>query len=138
MNPALVAFLSILGGFLAGSGGFWVYLKKKFEREDHIQELIMGLAHDKIVYLGIKYIEQGYVTKDQYDDLFKYFWEPYCSLGGNGSAERIISMVRLLPLTPERRGDPKVREAAEKLITGTDKVIDKVKKGEDDFERRKK
>lgn len=135
MNPALVAFLSILGGFLAGSGGFWVYLKKKFEKEDHIQELIMGLAHDKIVFLGIKYIEQGFVTKDQYDDLFKYFWEPYSLLGGNGSAERIIGMVRLLPLAPERRGNPKVREAAEKLISGADNVIDKVEKGETDLRR---
>lgn len=95
----------------------------------------MGLAHDKIVELGIRYIEKGFVTKDEYEDLFKYFWEPYSSVGGNGSAERIIGMVKLLPLTPERRGDPKVREAAEKLITGAQKVVEKVEKGEDDFER---
>jgi hypothetical protein len=134
LDPAIVAFLSIFGGFLAGSGGFWVYLTKKFQREDRVRQLIMGLAHDKIVYLGIKYIEKGFVTKDEYDDLFKYFWDPYEALGGDGSAERIIRMVQLLPLTPERRGDPEVREATDKLITGADKVIERVERGDDTLE----
>lgn len=132
----IAAFLSILGGFLAGSGGFWVYLTKKYERDDCVKQLVMGLAHDKIVELSLKYIEKGFVTKDEYDDLFKYFWDPYSNVGGNGSAERIVRMVQLLPLSPERRGaDYKVREATEKLITGADKVIDKVEKGDDELER---
>lgn len=135
MDPILAAFLSIIGGFLAGSGGFWVYLKKKYERDDCVKQLVMGLAHDKIVQLGIQYIEKGYVTKDEYDDLFKYFWEPYSNVGGNGSAERIIGIVQLLPLTPERRYDRKVREATDKLVTGTDRVIDIVEKGDDKLER---
>lgn len=122
-------------GFLASSGGFWVYLRKKYENKDCIEKIIMGLAHDKIVELGIRYIEKGYVTKDEYDDLFKYFWEPYSSVGGNGSAERIIGMVRLLPLTPERRGDRKTREAADKLITGAENVMQKLEQGDETFER---
>lgn len=135
MDPVLAAFLSILGGFIAGSGGFWVYLTKKFQREDCVRQLIMGLAHDKIVYLGIKYVEKGFVTKDEYDDLFKYFWDPYKNLGGDGSAERIIRMVQLLPLTPERRGDTELRSATDKLVEGANKVIEQVEKGEDKFER---
>lgn len=136
-SPAIIAFLSILGGFLAGSGGFWVYLTRKFQREDNIRQLIMGLAHDKIVYLGIKYIEKGFVTKDEYDDLFKYFWDPYKALGGDGTAERIVRLVELLPLTPERRVEPRVREAHSKLPEGADHVIDILKEGDDGFERRK-
>jgi hypothetical protein len=137
-STAFTALLTILGGFLAGSGGFWVYLKKKYEREDCVKQLVMGLAHDKIIELSLRYIEKGFVTKDEYDDLFKYFWDPYSSVGGNGSAERIVGMVRLLPLTAERRGtDRKVREATEKLISGADKIIDKVENGEDDFDRPK-
>lgn len=137
MDPALTAFLAILGGFLAGSGGFWVYLRHKYERKDAIDQLIMGLAHDKIVFLGLKAIEKGFITKDEYDDLFKYFWEPYQALGGDGSAERIIKIVELLPLRPERRQRTETRAIVDKLHTGAENVIDRVKDGEDEFERPK-
>lgn len=129
------AFLAILGGFLAGSGGFWVYLTRRQDKRDAVDKLIMGLAHDKIVYLGMRYIEKGFVTKDEYDDLFKYFWEPYQALGGDGSAERIIRLVDMLPLRPERRLNPEVRALADTLHKGTENIIDKLNQGEDDFER---
>jgi hypothetical protein len=126
--------------FLASSGGFWVYLRNKYERKDRRREallsLLMGLAHDKIVYLGLKYIEKGWVDKDEYDDLIKYFWEPYHSLGGNGSAERIVNIVKLLPIKPERREYRAARQAHDKLPEGTNKLIEMIERGEDDFERR--
>lgn len=135
MDPALQALVVALGGFLAGSGGFWVYLTRKYEKKDAVDKLIMGLAHDKIVFLGMKYIEKGFVTKDEYDDLFKYFWEPYEALGGDGSAERIIRIVDLLPLRPERRQHKEIRDIVEKLEKGSKKVLEEVDNGEDDFER---
>lgn len=135
MDPALQALAIGIGGFLAGSGGFWVYLTRKYEHKDAVDKLIMGLAHDKIVFLGMKYIEKGFVTKDEYDDLFKYFWEPYQALGGDGSAERIIRIVDLLPLKLERRQEKEIRDIVERLEKGAKKVIDKVDNGEDDFER---
>lgn len=135
MDPALQVLVVALGGFLAGSGGFWVYLTRKYEHKDAVDKLIMGLAHDKIVFLGMKYIEKGFVTKDEYDDLFKYFWEPYQALGGDGSAERIIRIVDLLPLKLERRQEKEIRDIVERLEKGAKKVIDKVDNGEDDFER---
>lgn len=135
MDPALQALVVALGGFLAGSGGFWVYLTRKYEKKDAVDKLIMGLAHDKIVFLGMKYIEKGFVTKDEYDDLFKYFWEPYEALGGDGSAERIIRIVDLLPLRPERRQNKEIRDIVDRLEKGTKKVFEEVDKGEDDFER---
>lgn len=128
-------FLSIFGGFLAGSGGFWVYLTRRQKKRGAIDSLIMGLAHDKIVYLGMKYIEKGFVTKDEYDDLFKYFWAPYHALGGDGSAERIIRIVDMLPLKPERRLNTDVRAIVDTLHAGSENVLDELKKGEDDFER---
>lgn len=137
MDPALTAFLAIFGGFLAGSGGFWVYLRRKYEKKDAIDQLIMGLAHDKIVFLGLKAIEKGFITKDEYDDLFKYFWEPYKALGGDGSAERIIKIVELLPLRPDRRQRTEVRNIVDKLHEGSENVMDKLDNGEDDFGRHK-
>lgn len=134
-NPALQAFLAVLGGFLAASGGFWVYLKNRFEHKDHVEKLIMGLAHDKILHLGIIYLEKGFVTQDEYSDLIKYFWEPYCALGGDGSAERVMNMVQILPLKPERREFPELRKLVDAAAKGTEEVIDKIEKGDDTFER---
>lgn len=119
---------------MAGSGGFWVYLRGKYERRDKRRDayvaLIMGLAHDKIVYLGLKYIEKGWVNKDEYDDLIKYFWEPYSALGGDGSAERIVTLVKLLPINPERRQLHETREVVERLQKGAEQAINKLENGE--------
>lgn len=136
MDPLIQAVVIAFGSFLAGSGGFWVYLTRKYKERDDVTKLIMGLAHDKIIYLGMKYIAKGFVTQDEYEDLIKYFCEPYVALGGNGSVDRIMRMVKMLPLKPERREFPEIRELADNLAEGTDAVIKKVKEGEDDFERR--
>ena len=139
MDNTLEALLVGFGAFMAGSGSFWVYLRGKYERRDKERDayvaLIMGLAHDKIVYLGIKYIEKGWVNKDEYDDLIKYFWEPYSALGGDGSAERIVNLVKLLPLNPERRQLHQTRKIVDNLHQGAENVIEKVKEGDDTFER---
>lgn len=139
MNDSVEALLVGLGAFLAGSGSFWVYLRGKYERRDKERDayvaLIMGLTHDKIVTMGIGFIEKGWVNKDEYDDLIKYFWEPYSALGGNGSAERIVNLVKILPLKPEQRQFPTMRKIQDSLHQGTEGVISELKKGEDGFER---
>lgn len=137
MDPVIQGLVIAITGFIAGSGGFWVYLTRKYEKRDAVNKLIMGLAHDKIVFLGMRYIEKGFVTKDEYDDLFKYFWEPYQALGGDGSAERIVRLVDMLPLKPEFRRDVELRHLVDRLEKGTETVLDKVERGEDDLERPK-
>lgn len=138
-NSAMESFLFVVGGFLAGSGGFWVYLTNRYEKRDKRREchiaLLMGLAHDKIVFLGIRLIEKGWANKDEYDDLIKYFWEPYAALGGNGSAERIIRIVQMLPIRPELRQFPEVREIADTLHRGTEHTIERIKEGDDSLKR---
>lgn len=101
MAPWEQMLITSLATFIASSGGFWIYLKHRMEAKDANTKLLLGLAHDKIVYFGMKYIEKGFVTKDEYDDLLRYFYEPYISLGGNGTAERIMRLVQRLPLTLE-------------------------------------
>jgi hypothetical protein len=58
----------------------------------------MGLASDKISYLGMTYILNGSITRDEFEDLRKYLYEPYVELGGNGTAERVMIEVSKLPL----------------------------------------
>lgn len=134
MDPVTI-LVTAVAAFLAGSGSFWVYLTNKYEKKDAHSALIMGLAHDKIIYLCIKYIEKGFVTKDEYEDLIKYFWEPYSSLGGDGTVERIMNMVHTLPLKPELRQFREIREVADRLPEGSEKVIKKLREGDDGFER---
>lgn len=98
MNNALHFFLISLSGFLAASSGFWVYLRNRNIAKEANTRLLMGLAQDKIAHLGMKYIERGWVTADEYEHLRQYLYEPYIELGGNGMATRIMSAVEDLPL----------------------------------------
>ena len=59
---------------------------------------LVGMGHDRIISLGSKYIERGYITKDEYENLNDYLFKPYKALGGNGTAEKIIREVDKLPL----------------------------------------
>lgn len=90
---------------LIGSAGFWGYLdarrarrEKKDNKKNANTRLLVGMAHDRIIYLGMKYVERGFVTKDEYENLNDYLYEPYTAAGGNGSAKRVMEEVRKLPL----------------------------------------
>lgn len=85
-----------------GSTGFWALITaiwnnhtKKVSTEG---KMLRGLAHDRICELGEKYIEQGYVTKDEYENLHDYLFVPYRELGGNGTAAKIVEDVKRLPM----------------------------------------
>lgn len=61
-------------------------------------DMLMGLGHDRIVYLGSKYLKRGYITHDEYENINNYLYQPYMKLGGNGTAKKIMSEVEKLPL----------------------------------------
>lgn len=93
-------FVTALAAFMAASGGFWVYLRHRVAEKDAHTILLLSLSHYRIVDLGMEHINKGYVSKEEYDDLLRHFYEPYLSLGGNGSVERIMKLVQRLPLGP--------------------------------------
>lgn len=106
MNPLVQALIGAIVVFLTSSTGYWVYLKNRRQISDeeqrHLIELLLGLAQTNITYLGMKYIERGWVSRDEFADLQRYLYEPYLSLGGNGTVERIMHAVERLPLKNER------------------------------------
>ena len=61
-------------------------------------EMLLGLAHDRIVYLGSKYIARGSITMQELDDFSKYLYEPYADLGVNGTGKAIWERVNDLPV----------------------------------------
>lgn len=97
MEPWFQVVLTIFSSVLTSSG-LWAYLQKKSEQKDVKTEMLIGLAHDRIMYLGMSYIDRGYVTQDEYENLRVYLYEPYERMGGNGSAKRIMQEVDKLPI----------------------------------------
>ncbi len=80
------------------SQGFWTFMTTKFSRNNSETKLLIGLAHDRITFLGSKYIERGWVSKEEYEDLYDYLYVPYLALGGNGTGEKIMAEVKQLPI----------------------------------------
>lgn len=112
----LQAIVSVLTAILA-SGGLWGYLSKKQdiryaelerkrkeeaeveEKNDVKTKLLVGLAHDRLIYLTNKYLEEGWIDSEDYENL-TYMYEPYIEGGGNGSVKRNMKMVKELPTKP--------------------------------------
>ena len=98
MNATIV--ITILTTLLA-SAGFWTFMTRVLDKKSAKTKMILGLGHDKIIYLGMKYVERGNITQGEYENLYKYLYEPYKKMGGNGTAERLMSEVNKLPVIPD-------------------------------------
>lgn len=96
------SFVTILVALIT-STGFWAFIQKRDTLRKSTEQLLLGLTYDRIVHLGMKYIDRGFVTKDEYEDLMKFFYKPYKDLGGNGMAERIMNEVSRLPIRSSRK-----------------------------------
>ena len=83
---------------IVASTGLWTFIQKLMEKKDDRSKMLVGLAHDRIIYLGMQYIKRGWITQDEYENLYDYLYVPYHNMGGNGSAERVIHEVQKLPL----------------------------------------
>ncbi len=97
MPEWLKTVLTIIGAVLASSG-FWAWLQKRTDKKDVRTRMLIGLGHDRIMYLSMKYIERGYITHDEYENLYEYLYKPYEEMGGNGSAKRVMQEVNRLPI----------------------------------------
>lgn len=80
------------------SSGLWAVVARRADKRDAQRKMLVGLAHDRIVHLGMVYVDRGYVTQDEYENLNDYLYAPYEKMGGNGSAKRVMEEVRRLPM----------------------------------------
>lgn len=94
MTVLVTAAASILA-----SSGFWAFLQRRLDKHSLRSKLLLGLAHDKIIELGMKYIDRGSISRDEYENLVDYLYIPYKEMGGNGAAERVINEVKKLKIT---------------------------------------
>ena len=100
-DSILLLFTTIISSVLASSG-LWAYMTKRADKKDVRTKMLIGLAHDRIIYLGLQYIERGWITQDEYENLRVYLYEPYEQMGGNGSAKKIMIEVDKLPIRPTK------------------------------------
>ena len=91
-------WLEVLLAFFASmmaSTGLWAFIQKKNEYKDARSKMILGIGHDRIVWLGTHYLDRGdWITKEEYDSLVEYLYKPYKELGGNGTAEKVIEDIK--------------------------------------------
>lgn len=97
MEPWVQTLVTIVVACIASSG-FWAFVSKVTEKKSANTKMLVGLGHDRIIYLGMTYIERGYITQDEYENLHDYLFVPYEKLGGNGSAARVMKAVEKLPI----------------------------------------
>jgi hypothetical protein len=80
------------------SSGFWAIVQHFINKNDSSSKLLLGLAHDRIMWLGKSYLKRGYITVEEYENIVTYLYEPYLERGGNGSAKMIMDQVLKLEI----------------------------------------
>lgn len=93
----LTLIITIICSIMASSG-FWLFVTKLNDKKDVRTEMLIGLAHDRIIFLGMSYLEKGYITQEEYENLHDYLFSPYEKMGGNGCAKRIMTEIDKLPI----------------------------------------
>ena len=107
MDWKVQVILTIISSVLASSG-VWAIVARVLDNKSVKTQMLIGLGHDRICYLGMQYIERGYIFMDEYENLHDYLYLPYAKMGGNGSAKRIMEQVSKLEMRPR---DMKKKEA---------------------------
>lgn len=101
MDPFVQTLVTIVIAIVGSSGlwtGLWTYLQNRSKNNSAETQLLRGLAHDRIEYLSTKYIERGYITSEEYENLYTYLYIPYHNCGGNGTGDKLMAKVDELPM----------------------------------------
>lgn len=102
METWVLPVLTIVAGIITSlitSQGLWAHLSTKWQKDSAESELLRGLAHTRIMSLCEKYIERGWITPEEYEDLITYLYHPYLELGGNGTVKKMVdNEINRLPI----------------------------------------
>lgn len=98
----IIAVIGAIAGLSASVVSMTTFLiarkDNKDKKKNAERDMLMGLGHDRIVFLGSQYIQRGNITKDEYENLHDYLYKPYSELGGNGTAAKIMKEVEQLKI----------------------------------------
>ena len=89
---------------IIGSNGLWtliLYLiQRRDKKKDPESKLLLGIAHDRILFLCRKACERGWTTEGEMDNITQIY-KPYEELGGNGTGKEMYKRYINLPLKGE-------------------------------------
>lgn len=86
-----------------GSSGLFAFLQfiittvLNNRKPSNETQLLLALAHDKIVFLCKECINKEYMTQDEYDNILQLY-TPYRNAGGNHLAKKYFEQVEKLPI----------------------------------------
>lgn len=63
-----------------------------------IKAMSLGSLYDRTKHLAEKYIKRGSVTLQEYDDWYKYLYNPYHEAGGDGTIDKLKELMDELPM----------------------------------------
>ena len=98
MDHSFFEMLQIVFVAVMASSGFWAFIMRFSDRKSKQTKMLVGLAHDRIIWLGMAYLNKGEITHEEYENLHDYLYQPYADLGGNGSAKHIMDEVNKLKI----------------------------------------
>ena len=102
METWVLPILTIVAGIITSlitSQGLWAHLSAKWQKDSAESELLRGLAHTRLMDLCEKYIDRGWITPEEYEDLITYLYHPYLKLGGNGTVKKMVdNEINRLPI----------------------------------------
>lgn len=117
METWVLPILTIVAGIVTSlitSQGLWAHLSAKWQKDSAESELLLGLAHTRIMSLCEKYIERGWITPEEYEDLITYLYHPYLELGGNGTVQKMVdNEINRLPIHHIEKNQDTVRKENE-------------------------
>jgi hypothetical protein len=80
------------------STGLWALLSKLLDKCGAHNQMLLGLGHYRITTVAKQYLERGWITADEYENLHEYLYAPYLRLGGNGTVKGLMARVDALPI----------------------------------------
>jgi hypothetical protein len=78
----------------------WANQDKKGAQKSAESMMLLGLGHDRIIYLTDKYVERGGITLKEMRNL-NYLYKPYREMNGNGDCEIGYDACTKLPILSE-------------------------------------
>lgn len=97
----MVEVIIALVAAVFGSTGFWTWLSSRRKTRTDESKLLMGLAYSEIIRRSEGYIARGWIDANEFNELDRYLFRPYSSMGGNGTAQKLMEEVRKLPTGKE-------------------------------------
>ena len=85
------------------SSGFWAFIQKYFDKHSYADKMLLGITHDRLLYLGHQYLSRGdWITDDEYENIHDYMYVPYVEMGGNGAVKKMMAEIdSKLGIVPE-------------------------------------